>query len=143
MSLKNSVGFVAKEIGSGHNFMDELHNSPYQRKMIADINSAYTPHFIVMDGVDAFSTGGPANGKLIHPGVVLASTDRIAIDAVGVAILRLFGTTPEVSRGAIFEQEQISRAVELGLGVQSPNEIEIVTPDEESADFAGLLPSFF
>jgi hypothetical protein len=51
--------------------------------------------------------------------VVLAGTDRVAIDAIGVAILWLFGTTPEVSRGKVFEQEQIARAVELGLGVTS------------------------
>jgi uncharacterized protein (DUF362 family) len=58
------------------------------------------------------------------------------MDAVGVALLRHFGTTPEVSRGAIFEQEQIARAVQLGLGVASPGQIELVTGDSESATFA-------
>jgi uncharacterized protein (DUF362 family) len=60
----------------------------------------------------------------------------VAIDAVGVALLRYFGTTREVSRGPIFEQEQIARAVELGLGVGSPAQIELVTDDQASADFA-------
>jgi uncharacterized protein (DUF362 family) len=60
----------------------------------------------------------------------------VAIDAVGVAILRLLGTTPEVSQGRIFEQEQIARATELGLGVNSPEEIQLVTGDPESEDFA-------
>ena len=46
----------------------------------------------------------------------MAGTDRVAIDAVGVAILRHFGTTAEVSRGSVFEQEQIARALALGLG---------------------------
>jgi uncharacterized protein (DUF362 family) len=55
---------------------------------------------------------------------------------VGVALLRHFGTTPEVSRGAIFEQEQIARAVRLGLGVAGPSQIELVTGDRESAAFA-------
>ena len=41
--------------------------------------------------------------------MVLAGTDRVALDAVGVAILRMFGTTREVSRGRVFEQEQIAR----------------------------------
>ena len=67
---------------------------------------------------------------------MLAATDRIAVDAVGVALLRHFGTTPEVSRGAIFDQEQIARAVELGLGVTGPGQIELATGDRESADFA-------
>ena len=59
----------------------------------------------------------------IREGVILAGTDRIAVDAVGVAILRHFGTTPEVSRGTIFEQEQIARAVELGLGIEADEEL--------------------
>ena len=63
----------------------------------------------------------------------------MAIDAVGVAILRLLGTTPEVSRGLIFEQEQIARAVELGLGVESPDQIQLVTDDSESEAFAGRV----
>ncbi len=70
---------------------------------------------------------------------MLASTDRIAIDAVGVAILRHFGTTAEVSKGKIFEQAQIARAVELGLGVTSPAQIEIVTNDAASAEYAKEL----
>lgn len=50
-------------------------------------------------------SGGPEKGKQVSPEVVLASTDRIGIDAVGVALLRHFGTTGELSRGPIFEQE--------------------------------------
>jgi hypothetical protein len=51
-------------------------------------------------------------------------------------LLRHFGTTPEVSRGPIFDQEQIARAVQLGLGVTGPGQIELVTGDQESAAFA-------
>ena len=60
----------------------------------------------------------------------------MAIDAVGVAILRLLGTTPQVSRGSIFEQDQIARAAEMGVGVSSAEQIQIVTGDAESEDFA-------
>ena len=41
----------------------------------------------------------------------------------------------------IFDQEQIVRAVELGLGITSPAEIELVTGDEESAAHAQKLRS--
>jgi len=137
LSLKNSVGLVAKRVpGNPHDFMRELHDSPHQRRMIAEVNAAYRPALIVLDGVEAFVTGGPDRGQRVDAGVVLAGTDRIAVDAVGVALLRHFGTTPEVSRGAIFEQEQIARAVQLGLGVSGPGQIELVTGDRESADFA-------
>jgi hypothetical protein len=37
-------------------------------------------------------------------------------------------------RKKIFEQEQIARAVELGLGVSSPDEIELVAVDEKSKE---------
>ncbi len=137
LSLKNSVGLVAKTVGAGgHNYMSELHNSPHQRLMIAEINAAYQPDLIVMDGVEAFVNGGPAEGKRVRPGVILAGNDRVAMDAVGVAILRMFGTTPEVSKGRVFEQEQIARAVELGLGAGGPGQIEFVTGDPDSATFA-------
>lgn len=137
MSLKNSVGLAAKYVpGDSYNYMNELHSSPYQRHMIAEINTAYTPDLVVMDGMEAFVDGGPASGKTVTPQVILAGTDRIAIDAVGVAILRYFGTTPAVSKGTIFEQEQIARAVELGLGVDSPDKIDLITDDGESKEFA-------
>jgi uncharacterized protein (DUF362 family) len=140
MSLKNSVGLVAKQVpGEGYNYMGELHGSPHQRRMIAEINAAYQPDLIVLDGVEAYVTGGPARGKRVDARVILAGTDRVAIDAVGVAILRHFGTTPAVSRGAIFQQEQIARAVEMGLGVSEPSQIELITDDPESAAFAGQI----
>ena len=133
LSLKNSVGLVPLK---GYPYMGELHSSRYQRQMIAEINTAYSPDLVVLDGVEAFVDGGPDRGTKVGADVMLAGTDRIAIDATGVAILRLLGTTPEVSRGAIFEQEQIARAVELGLGVSSTSEIQLVTGDTRSETMA-------
>jgi uncharacterized protein (DUF362 family) len=139
ISLKNSVGMVAKFGEDGYNYMQELHSSPNQRKMIAEINAAYNPALVVVDAVEAFVTGGPDTGKRVQSELVLAGTDRIALDAVGVAILRYFGTTPEVERGRIFEQEQIARAVSLGLGVSRAEEIELLTDDTASADYAAQI----
>jgi uncharacterized protein (DUF362 family) len=141
LSLKNSVGLAAKTVNGSYDYMHELHNSPYQRHMIAEINTAYAPALIVMDGVEAFVNGGPDRGQKVQSEVVLAGTDRIAIDALGVAVLRLFGTTPEVSRGKVFEQEQIARAVELGLGVDSPQKIEIVADDDTGRAYAEKIKS--
>jgi uncharacterized protein (DUF362 family) len=137
MSLKNSVGLVAKFVpGDSYNYMNELHRSPLQRTLIAEINAAYAPDLVIMDGVEAFVRGGPANGDRVASNVMLAGTDRVALDAVGVALLRHFGTTDEVSQGAIFAQEQIARAVELGLGIAGPEQIELVTDDAESQAYA-------
>jgi uncharacterized protein (DUF362 family) len=137
MSLKNSVGLVAKWMpGESYNYMQELHGSPHQRLMIAEINAAYQPDLILLDGVEAFVDGGPAQGERVDAQVILAGSDRVAIDAVGVAILRHFGTTAAVSQGPIFRQEQIARAVELGLGVDGPEKIDLVTADPESEAYA-------
>ena len=126
MSLKNAVGTVNKKN------MTELHSSRYQREMIAEMNSVYKPDLIVMDGVITFVDRGPMEGTRVKADVFVAGTDKIAIDAVGVAILRILGTTPEVTKGPIFEQDQIKRAVELGLGIRSLDEIEFLTDSEES-----------
>jgi uncharacterized protein (DUF362 family) len=140
LSLKNSVGMVAKRVpGTRYDYMNELHDSPHQRRMIAEINAAYQPDLIVLDGVEAFTQGGPARGTLAQPQVILAGTDRVAIDAVGVAILRSLGTTPAVRQGPIFQQEQIARAVELGLGVDSPEKIELAGADSDSQRYADTI----
>lgn len=140
LSLKNSVGMVAKfSPVDNYNFMNELHSSPNQRLMIAEINLLYKPDLIVLDGIKAFVDDGPATGKLAKPGVMIAGTDRVAVDAVGVAILRLMGTNPVVSSGNVFDQEQIKRAAELGIGVNSAEKIEILVSDDVSAEFAQKL----
>ena len=140
MSLKNSVGLVAKKVpGDVHDYMGELHRSPHQRTMIAEVNAAYQPDLILLDGVEAFVTGGPAKGERVDAQVIMAGTDRVALDAGGVALLRPFGTTPAVAEGPIFAQEQIARAVEMGLGVDGPEKIELVTADPQSQVYAAQI----
>ena len=57
MSLKLSVGVTHKKN------MSELHSSFINmRRMIAEINQAYTPSLIVLDGMEAFVDGGPMHG---------------------------------------------------------------------------------
>lgn len=140
MSLKNSVGMVAKyDPEDGYNYMAELHSSRYQRQMIAEINTAYTPVFVIMDAIAGFSKGGPDTGTLIEPGIIIASRDRIALDAAGVAVLRIYGTTSEVSGGGIFGQEQIARAVELGLGISEPDDIEVVPVNDGAQEICSKI----
>ena len=141
LSLKLAVGMVPGGLGKegGHTYMNEMHRSPFHRQMIAEINTAFKPDLILLDGVEAFVDGGPHKGTRKEAGIMLAGSDRIAIDAVGVAVLRMLGTTPEVTRGRIFEQDQIARAVELGLGVTSPDQIQLVTDDSESKTLVGRI----
>jgi len=134
LSLKLHVG-VVPTFRHGYDYMKELHSSPNQRKMIAEINEPFKPALIVLDGIDAFVDGGPMTGKPAKGEVFLASTDRVAIDAVGVAILKLLGSNESIMKPKIFEQEQIARAVELGLGASSPLEIKVIPADKNSQDY--------
>jgi uncharacterized protein (DUF362 family) len=104
--------------------------------MIAEINQLYRPAMVVMDGLQAFTDGGPESGTLVTPQVMVLGADRVAVDAVGVAILRMHGGNATISRGRIFEQEQIARAVQLGLGARGPEQIDLVTDDPESKQIA-------
>lgn len=143
LSLKNSIGMVARRVpGDGHDYMRELHRSSNQRLMIAEVNRAYRPALVVIDGVDAFVGGGPEQGQKVQAGVMLASTDRIAIDAVGIALLRKLGTTREVSTGSIWDQAQIRRAADLGLGAIDAGQVELVTADSASEQMADEIREF-
>lgn len=137
MSLKLTTGML-----HGSN-MTELHTSlTNQRNMIAEMNTAYSPELLVMDGVEAFYEGGPMTGKRWNANLTFAAKDRIALDAVGVAALKMHGTTRKIETRGIFEQDQIRRAVELGLGVSSADEIEIIPVDDESAAKAEELERY-
>ncbi len=140
LSLKNSVGLVAKRIPGGlYEFMWELHASPSQRLMIAEINKFYHVDLVVMDAIKAFINQGPERGDLVEPNLLLASKDRVAIDAVGVAILRSYETTQNITKGRIFELDQIRRAAELGIGVNSASDIKLTPLNDESRDDADKI----
>jgi len=134
MSLKLHVGVVPTR-RHGYEYMRELHGSPHQRKMIAEINLPFKPALIVLDGIEAFVDGGPMNGTRAKGNVFLASTDRVATDAVGVAILKLLGSNDQIMTPKIFEQEQIARAVEIDLGASSPSEIDVLPADDQSREY--------
>ena len=135
LSLKLAVGLTPKRM------MRELHNSPDMRKMIAELNSVYNPQLIVLDGIDTFVDGGPMQGSRKKANVFLAGKDRIAVDAAGVAVLKELGSNEAIMGRRIFDQEQINRAVELGLGISRPDQIEFITQDKPSREYAEKLKS--
>jgi uncharacterized protein (DUF362 family) len=133
MSLKLSVGLTPK------NIRRTMHRSPDMRRMIAELNTGYRPQLIVLDGVSAFTDGGPSSGELKAGNVMIAGDDRVAVDAVGLAVLKELGSNEAVMGRRIFEQEQIARAVELNLGATGPAGIELVTADAEAQAYASRL----
>jgi uncharacterized protein (DUF362 family) len=138
LSLKLHVGVVPTS-RHGYDYMKELHGSPHQRKMIAEINEPFKPALVILDGMDAFVDGGPMTGRHARGEVFLASTDRVAIDAVGLAVLKSLGSNESIMKPKIFDQEQIARAVELGLGASSPSEIDLFSADKDSQDYEKVI----
>ena len=134
LSLKLHVG-VVPTFRHGYQYMGELHQSPHQQEMIAEINHPFSPDIIVLDGIDAFTDGGPATGKRAKGKLFLASTDRVAIDAVGVAVLKTLGSNSAIMKRKVFDQRQIARASDLGIGISSASEIEIISADQKSMAF--------
>lgn len=131
LSLKLHVGVVPTS-RQGFEYMSQLHSSPHQRKMIAEINEPFKPELVIMDGIEAFVDGGPATGKRAQGNVFWASSDRVAVDAVGVALLKHLGSNEKIMNRKVFDQAQIARAVELGLGASSPVQIELIAADAKS-----------
>jgi len=131
MSLKLTTGMVHRSN------MTELHTSVInQRNMIAEMNYPYKPALVVMDGVEAFYNGGPMSGSKWKADLTFASPDRVALDAVGIAALKMHGSTKKIDNKPIFRHDQIRRAVELGLGASSPEMIEVVPADDMSNEVA-------
>ncbi len=133
MSLKLAVGLTPKPIRR------DMHRSPDMRRMIAELNTGYKPNFIVLDGVAAFTDGGPSRGELKAGNVIIAGDDRVAVDAVGLAMLKSLGANQAIMSRGVFQQEQLARAVELKLGISSAAEIDIVTGDADSKAVADTL----
>src|SRR5947199_7853861 len=102
-------------------------HSTYCQMLTARWNLVVRPHLTSAVGTKLMIAGGPTSGTPARADILLLSGDRIALDAVAVALIRTFGAWPKVTELAVWEQRQIKRAIELGLGVQGPRHIELVT----------------
>lgn len=139
MALKLAVGIIPRE---RTDYMSQLHNSDDMRRMIAEISLAYSPDLFIIDGVEAFTAGGPSTGNRVDSNIFLVSKDPVAVDATGVAMLKNLGSTDVIMNTPVFELEQIARAAEIELGVSGPEEIEIISDSEEGKNLADELKGF-
>ncbi len=121
-SLKNLIGIIHPRYRPSVSFL-----SPDWHERIAELNLAVHPHLTIADGTTLMVAGGPTSGTPARANILLISGDRIALDAVAVALIRTFGAWPRVTEQAVWEQRQIKRAIELGLGVHGPSQVELVT----------------
>ncbi len=112
MSLKLTVGLVHlydRSILHGDNNL-------FVSQRAAEMNIPIKPDLILMDGRISFVSGGPAIGLAVHPGVILASGDQVAMDVQGVRLLQNYAAVNHLS-GNAWDLPQIKTAVKHGLGI--------------------------
>ena len=120
LSLKLAYGFLSQRYRSA-----QLHFVHLEKK-IAEVNKVIHPDLIVMDGRKCFVTHGPDHGQIEYPNIILASGDRVAVDVEAIKILKGYNAKNHLIYDDAFQYEQIKRAVELGLGVKSQEEIKVI-----------------
>lgn len=121
-SLKNLVGITHPRYRPSVTF---LAGDWHER--IAELNLAVHPQLTIADATTVMIAGGPTSGTPAKADLLLLSGDRVALDAVGVALIRSFGAWPKVAGMAVWEQRQIRKAIELGLGIGGPEHLELVS----------------
>lgn len=93
-----------------------LIDADHWEELIAEFNAAYTPDINIVDATVAMIEGGPWKGTPAKTGCIIASGDRVAADITGLGLIRSFGRWEPVTSKSVWEQKQIVRALELGIG---------------------------
>ncbi len=145
MSLKIALGLVHATDRSRTGNL-KTHDTNVLYKQIAQINKAFTPSLVIQDGYKAVISGGPtvndrpqgapATIKGVgDPKIFIVSTDRIAADVMGIAVLKKFSPTYEaVTKSAAFSNPQIKAAIALDLGIKSKDALDVAGPTVENLD---------
>ncbi len=122
-AIKNSYGFLPgaqkarlhREAGSAERFHD----------MLVDVFRLRVPDLFIVDAVVGMEGNGPASPDLRDIGLILASDNAVALDAV---IATMMGCRPERLRF-------LRKAKELGLGDYDLRTIEIIGELQVIPDF--------
>ena len=83
--VKNMYGVIPGSFRS--RFHGEYSKSNEFSQVLVDVYSAIKPQLNIMDAIVAMEGEGPASGKLKKLGIVLASRDAVALDAVATSIV--------------------------------------------------------
>ena len=121
MSLKLTVGIVHLF----DRFILHADNNMFVSERSAEMNIPIKPDLIIMDGRISFISGGPAIGQAVHPDIILASGDQIALDVQGVRFLQNYAAVNHLTRNA-WDLPQIKTAVKHNLGIRAEDEIHLV-----------------
>jgi uncharacterized protein (DUF362 family)/Pyruvate/2-oxoacid:ferredoxin oxidoreductase delta subunit len=85
--IKNMYGTIPKGKRLQYHYNYRKHEDFH--RMLVDVFSAIKPHLTIMDGIIAMEGDGPSLGDLRKLGIVLASQDTVALEAVALNIIGL------------------------------------------------------
>lgn len=83
---------------------------------MAEFNLAYRPQLNIVDGTVSMIEHGPWEGTSAETNLIIASSDRVAADIVGLGVIKSFGRWEMVAGKDVWDQRQIRHAVSLGVG---------------------------
>lgn len=92
---------------------------------VAELNLGIKPALNILDGTRSFVFGGPSHGDSVEPKLIVASRDRIAADATGVAVLKRYGTERRLQRYSVWENPFIEHGIKIGLGIDSVDKLNL------------------
>jgi uncharacterized protein (DUF362 family) len=92
---------------------------------IAELNLGITPALNILDGSKSFVFGGPSNGDTAEPKLIIASRDRIAADATGVAVLKSIGTEDRLQNRSVWDTPFLKHGIKIGLGIDSVQKLKL------------------
>jgi uncharacterized protein (DUF362 family) len=92
---------------------------------IAELNLGIQPALNILDGSQCFVFGGPSSGDTAEPKIIVASRDRIAADATGIAVLKHAGTEDRLQKRSVWELPFIRHGIKIGLGIDSPTKLRL------------------
>jgi uncharacterized protein (DUF362 family) len=107
-ALKLAMGFM-------HPGERRALHARYLEQKIAEISLCWQPNLIIMDGRKAFVSGGPAQGQLVEPELVLASGDIVAIDVEAIKVLLAYEANNKLVADP-WQLPQIMTALRHSLG---------------------------
>jgi len=124
--IKNLYGIIPQ--GHRSKYHSEYARNEYFSQVLTDIFSIAMPQLTIVDGIIAMEGEGPAAGSLRKLGIVLASQDTVAIDAV---VTNIMGLNPTDIYTTLYSDGR-------GLGEGTLENIEIVGEELEGV----VVPDF-
>lgn len=122
-ALKNSYGFLP---GAQKAKLHQVAGSPERfHEVVVEVFRLRVPDFFLVDAVVGMEGNGPASPDLREVGLILASDNAVALDAV---MATMMGCEPGLLRF-------LQKAREMGLGDYDLNQIEVIGELKKLPDF--------